>query len=228
MSTTAVPADQPSTPAATPASRGDASTLVQATEAAVAPAPKLKATPKAAPTAAPTAKTSAKTTTRRARQPAAQAAAPAARSVDTPQPAAKPAPKTRAKPVVKAAAAQAAAAPAPTGQPPQEGKAAKLVKPPKATKVTKATKAAKPAKPAKPPKLRQRPVRDSFTMPEADFGLIATLKARALAGQRETKKSELLRAGLHALAALDTPALLKALGQLEPVKIGRPAKGQAG
>lgn len=82
---------------------------------------------------------------------------------------------------------------------------------------------AKPAhKPAKPPKLRRKPVRDSFTMPEADFALIATLKARALAGQRETKKSELLRAGLHALAALDRAALVQALAQLEPVKVGRP------
>jgi hypothetical protein len=80
----------------------------------------------------------------------------------------------------------------------------------------------KPAKPAKPPKLRRKPVRDSFTMPEADFALIATLKARALAGQRETKKSELLRAGLHALAALDRAALVQALAQLEPVKVGRP------
>lgn len=88
-----------------------------------------------------------------------------------------------------------------------------------------AAKATKPEKAAKPPKLRNKPVRDSFTMPEADFALIATLKARALAAQRETKKSELLRAGLHALAALDTPALVAALGQLEPVKIGRPKKG---
>ena len=70
----------------------------------------------------------------------------------------------------------------------------------------------------KKPKL----VRDSFTMPEADFSLIATLKARAMAAQRETKKSELLRAGLHALAGMDTPSLLAALQQLEPVKIGRP------
>jgi hypothetical protein len=77
-------------------------------------------------------------------------------------------------------------------------------------------------KAGKPPKLRRKPVRDSFTMPEADFALIATLKARALAGQREAKKSELLRAGLHALAALDRAALLQALAQLDPVKVGRP------
>jgi hypothetical protein len=82
------------------------------------------------------------------------------------------------------------------------------------------------AKAAKTAKLHRKPVRDSFTMPEADFSLIATLKARALAAKRETKKSELLRAGLHALAALDTAGLMAALQQLEPVKIGRPKKGR--
>ncbi len=77
----------------------------------------------------------------------------------------------------------------------------------------------------KAPKLRARLVRDSFTMPEPDFALIAALKARALAGQREAKKSELLRAGLHALMALDSRALIDALGRLQPLKIGRPKKG---
>jgi hypothetical protein len=81
-------------------------------------------------------------------------------------------------------------------------------------------------KATKPPKVRPQLVRDGFTMPEADFGLIATLKARALAAQRVAKKSELLRAGLHALHAMDTPALLAALERLEPVKIGRPKSGR--
>jgi hypothetical protein len=116
-------------------------------------------------------------------------------------PAAKRAPATKA-------AAKTAATP----------KAVKMPKPGKAPKADKADKA------SKPPKLHRKPVRDSFTMPEADFALIATLKARALAGQRETKKSELLRAGLHALAALSPAELVAALGQLDPVKIGRPKK----
>lgn len=89
----------------------------------------------------------------------------------------------------------------------------------------KAARPLKPAKTEKPAKVRRKPVRDGFTMPEADFGLIATLKARALSAKREAKKSELLRAGLHALAALPTPALVAALDQLDPVKIGRPKKG---
>jgi len=69
-------------------------------------------------------------------------------------------------------------------------------------------------------------VRDSFTMPEADFALLATLKATAIGERRAAKKSELLRAGLHALAALDARALVAALDQLEAVKTGRPKKGR--
>ena len=76
----------------------------------------------------------------------------------------------------------------------------------------------------KPAKQRARLVRDSFTMPESDFALIAALKARTLAAKRETKKSELLRAGLHALAALDSATLIDALGRLQPLKVGRPKK----
>lgn len=68
-------------------------------------------------------------------------------------------------------------------------------------------------------------VRDGFTMPESDFALIAALKRQAMSAGREAKKSELLRAGLHALAALDAQALVTALGRLETVKTGRPKKG---
>jgi hypothetical protein len=77
----------------------------------------------------------------------------------------------------------------------------------------------------KPPKQRVRLVRDSFTMPEPDFALIAALKARTMAAQRETKKSELLRAGLQVLMALDDATLMNALGRLQPLKLGRPKKG---
>ena len=72
---------------------------------------------------------------------------------------------------------------------------------------------------------RDKPVRDSFTMPSADFALIGTLKERALVGKREAKKSELLRAGLHALAQLDSAALVAALDRLALVKVGRPKNG---
>ncbi len=114
--------------------------------------------------------------------------------------------------------------PTKTAKPAKPAKAPKPPKPVKPAKPPKATKPRKAAAPAKPPKLKRKPVRDSFTMPEADFALIATLKARALATGRETKKSELLRAGLHALASMQTTALVEALQGLEPVKVGRPKK----
>ena len=79
--------------------------------------------------------------------------------------------------------------------------------------------------PPKAPAAKPALVRDSFTMPEADFALIGVLKKRAIGARREAKKSELLRAGLQALAALEAKALVAALDRLEPVKIGRPRKG---
>jgi hypothetical protein len=78
----------------------------------------------------------------------------------------------------------------------------------------------------KAPKASLKLVRDSFAMPKADFALIAALKSRALAVRHEAKKSDLLRAGLHALLALDDEALLATLEKLEPVKAGRPKQGR--
>lgn len=75
-----------------------------------------------------------------------------------------------------------------------------------------------------PPAERAKLVRDGFTMPEADYALIAELKHRLHDVKREAKKSELLRAGLRALAELDAEALAAALDRLEPVKTGRPRK----
>lgn len=74
------------------------------------------------------------------------------------------------------------------------------------------------------PPERARLVRDGFTMPEADYALIAELKHRLHEVKREAKKSELLRAGLQALALLDAEALAAALDRLAPVKTGRPRK----
>jgi hypothetical protein len=122
---------------------------------------------------------------------------------------------------VPAKAARAAKPPSPVAAP--AGPPAAAAPLPKAA-APKPAKAPKLPKPKKAPKLRPQLVRDSFTMPEADFSLVATLKARALATQRHAKKSELLRAGLQALAAMDSKALVASLDRLEPVKIGRPKK----
>jgi len=73
-------------------------------------------------------------------------------------------------------------------------------------------------------KTKAKLVRDSFTMPQQDFGLIAVLKERALGFKRPAKKSELLRAGLHALQQLTDTQLRGALDSLAPLKAGRPKK----
>lgn len=99
-----------------------------------------------------------------------------------------------------------------------------------ANKAVVARKAAAPAPAAAPPKpeIKHKPkeklVRDSFTMPRSDFELIALLKERALTFKRPTKKSELLRAGLQALAALNQKQLQTSLDHLPLLKSGRPKK----
>ena len=88
--------------------------------------------------------------------------------------------------------------------------------------VTKAAKAAAPEKikTTKKPKL----VRDSFTMPKDEYQAIETLKQRATGLQRIAKKSELLRAGIMALSAMDDKDLLAILAKVPALKTGRPMK----
>lgn len=127
--------------------------------------------------------------------------------------------KATSRPAPRQPVAKAAAAKAPVAA--KSGKVTKVTKPAK----TAPAKAAKTTK-AKPPaaKTRAKLVRDSFTMPESDFGLIGALKARALKFGRPTKKSELLRAGLQVLAALGDAQLGAALEALVPLKPGRPKR----
>ncbi|MDM0021030.1 hypothetical protein [Variovorax saccharolyticus] len=106
--------------------------------------------------------------------------------------------------------------------------ATKSLRPPKpdAAAGRPSTKAAdKPAAVGKKaPGPKEKLVRDSFTMPQEDYALIASLKDRTLSFKRPTKKSELLRAGLHALQALPAAALREALDALTPLKAGRPRR----
>ncbi len=68
-------------------------------------------------------------------------------------------------------------------------------------------------------------LRDSFTIPKAEFAQIASIKKRAMALGQEVKKSELLRAGLLLLGKQSDTALLKALAAVPTLKTGRPGKG---
>lgn len=68
-------------------------------------------------------------------------------------------------------------------------------------------------------------VRDSFTMPQSDYAKIAELKETCLKADMHVKKSELLRAGLHALGKLSVAQLKQTIAQMEQIKTGRPKKG---
>lgn len=78
------------------------------------------------------------------------------------------------------------------------------------------------AKPAKPKKIKL--VRDSFTIPKDEYVVIDALKERAGRLSMAAKKSELLRAGIKALAAMDDTAFAAALKAVPAIKTGRPKK----
>ena len=66
-------------------------------------------------------------------------------------------------------------------------------------------------------------VRDSFTIPKAEYGVLEELKQRAAQLARPVKKSELLRASIKVLASMSSAAFLTALNQVPTIKTGRPS-----
>lgn len=133
-----------------------------------------------------------------------------------------PAPKAAAKPLAPKAKPSSKASAA--GKKPAE--TAKPIKAPRSKlpavkqAVATAPAAAKDAKDnkAKKPKL----VRDSFTIPKDEYAAIDTLKQRCATLAQPVKKSELLRAGLKMLAAMDDAALRAAVQAVPSIKTGRP------
>ena len=71
---------------------------------------------------------------------------------------------------------------------------------------------------------REKVIRDGFTMPASDYGLIAQVQATSLQAGLSVTKSEVLRAGLHALSTMSLTELKKVLSRVEKVKVGRQAK----
>ena len=67
-------------------------------------------------------------------------------------------------------------------------------------------------------------IRDSFTMPHIDYTKIGELKQVCQKAGLQVKKSELLRAGLHALGKLSVAQLKQTITQMEQIKTGRPKK----
>ena len=93
---------------------------------------------------------------------------------------------------------------------------------------------AAPAMPAKTPSIangeksvkpkKPKLIRDSFTIPKAEYQVLDELKKRAAQIANPAKKSELLRAGIKALAVMSDAALLSALQAVPAIKTGRPSQ----
>ena len=139
------------------------------------------------------------------------------------KPAAKKAATTKAAPAKKAAAAKkAVVAPARTVRAKAAPTPAKVAR--EAARAiaapVKSTRAK--AAPAPVPAARPHLVRDSFTMPEQEYAVLATVKQACLKAGFEVKKSELLRIGVALLGQLDTASLRAVLDSLPQLKTGRP------
>ena len=118
--------------------------------------------------------------------------------------------KAAAKPAVKAAPVVAA----------QVAAKSPLKTEPKAVSATSAKHKTEKLLKAKKPKL----VRDSFTIPKLEYLILEELKQRGGKLGNAIKKSELIRAGIKALAAMSDASLLAALKAVPAIKTGRPAK----
>ncbi len=71
-------------------------------------------------------------------------------------------------------------------------------------------------------------VRDSFTIPKAEYAALNELKQRATRLTQPAKKSEILRAGIALLKSLSDKAFLDALAAVPNLKTGRPKKDGEG
>jgi len=67
-------------------------------------------------------------------------------------------------------------------------------------------------------------VRDSFTIPKAEYTTLNELRQRSTRLAAPAKKSELLRAGIELLKSLSDQAFLAALAAVPNLKTGRPKK----
>lgn len=140
--------------------------------------------------------------------------------------------KATAKPVAKKSASIAKAPIKTSVKTPVKAAVKAVVKAPVKTSLKVTKKAtAKPLaklKVEKPVKLKKpKLVRDSFTIPKAEYTVLDDLKQRATKLASVVKKSELIRAGIKALAAMSDAAFQAALKAVPAIKTGRPSKTKA-
>jgi hypothetical protein len=169
---------------------------------------------KAAPTstqAAPNAKAAPAQTSARApaakKRVSATSAAPARKAV-----AKRPVAAKKAAPVRTAAAKTVA-------KPPSAAPTAASAKPAAAPTAAATIAAGKLAKDKKP-----KMVRDSVTIPKAEYLVLEAMKQRAAQLKVTVKKTELIRAGMKHLATLPDAVFLAAIAAVPSLKTGRPSK----
>jgi hypothetical protein len=72
---------------------------------------------------------------------------------------------------------------------------------------------------------RKKVIRDNFSMPEEDYALIEEIRQRLLKEHAVARnKSEVLRAGLLALAEMNSSELAEAIDRVKALKPGRKAQ----
>jgi hypothetical protein len=135
------------------------------------------------------------------------------------------------KSVVRAGSAQAKKSPAAARPKAPAAKSAAAVAPKADKKAIAKPEAKQPKTKTKPAPVEQtekvkkpKLVRDSFTMPEAEYKLLGEVKRDCLKAGIEVKKSELLRAGVALIRKLDINQIKSVLSGLQPLKAGRPKK----
>lgn len=127
---------------------------------------------------------------------------------------------TAAKPITKTSASAAKAPRKPAAK--KLRLSAKVAVKPRVKSVIKPVSAPKIEKTNKDKKPKL--VRDSFTIPKAEYTVLDELKQRTGKLAVAAKKSELIRAGIKALAAMSDAAFLAALKAVPTIKTGRPKK----
>jgi len=107
---------------------------------------------------------------------------------------------------------------------PKKAAAVKAAPEKKAVVKVKAAPKVEPKAPAAPKEKAKKAklVRDSFSMPEAEYAVLGAVKKACLKAGIEVKKSELLRIGVALIQKMDVGALKGVLSTLPPLKAGRP------
>ena len=138
--------------------------------------------------------------------------------------------KVAAKPATKASktatAATSKAAPAKKAVASTPKKASVVAAKPAAKSKAGAKPAAKTLAVKAPKTKKPKMVRDSFTIPKPEYDVLDVLKLRAAKLGNPVKKTELIRAGVKAIAALSDAAFKQALLAVPSLKTGRPAKAK--